>query len=199
MSNQLTNPVAVAAAIARAAQRKGEPDEVERWKRRLEHAGAATVLVCDCSGSMSELARGDKLRIDLLREAVRELGGLADHMIAFASHAKLTQELPEPGGWTRLDLALDLTATLKPSRTIVISDGVPDSSEDLDDQASALASAERLPGRIDVVYCGPEHETAAIAFMRRLARVGGGTMEFCDWNRRQIAPTIRALLERPKP
>jgi hypothetical protein len=57
---------------------------------------------------------------------------------------------------------------VQPARVIVISDGQPD------DEAAALKAADELGCRIDVIYCGPDYDAKAIAFMQRLARLGCG-------------------------
>ncbi len=40
--------------------------------------------------------------------------------------------------------------------------------------AEALKAADELGCRIDVLYCGPDSDITALAFMRSLARVGCG-------------------------
>jgi Mg-chelatase subunit ChlD len=136
------------------------------------------VLVCDTSGSMDDSA-GSRKKIDHLREAVADVWPeLTDRvLIRFDSHATAIGDpsgLTAPSGGTALHLALDEAASHCPSRTIVISDGQPDSD------ALAIEAAERLCGRIDVIYCGPDSDTTAIDFMRRLARAGGGSVICTD-------------------
>jgi UDP-N-acetylmuramyl tripeptide synthase len=78
----------------------------------------------------------------------------------------------------------------------VISDGLPDSQE------SALASAERITGIIDVIYCGPDSDAGAIAFMQRLARTGGGRVVVNDIRRNDrasLAIAVRKTLALPAP
>lgn len=173
-----------------------------RYKERLDCATSGVVILCDTSGSMGERA-GSRRKIDHLREAVG--GVIADlpdaDLIAFDSGPRrvtLAADIPEPSGGTALHLALDQSATLRPRKTIVVSDGSPDS------ESAALAAAERLPGIIDVIYCGRDGDTKALDFMRRLARVGGGQVVTCDLVRlggghRALESGVRKLAGLPAP
>jgi hypothetical protein len=145
--------------------------ETSRAKQRLDNPGWDTAIVCDCSESMSGLA-GGRSKITLLREAldaiVAELPSVT--LIAFATKASrfnTPAELPPAYGDTGMELGLTLQIPALIDRYVVISDGQPNSEE------RALAAADRLNKRIDVLYIGPETDTAAIAFMNRLARKGG--------------------------
>lgn len=114
-------------------------------------------------------------------------------LIAFSSspvEIASAAELPEPSGGTALHLALDLAGTVRPLRTLVISDGQPDS------EAAALTAAGAITGSIDVIYCGPDSDTAARAFLTRLARTGGGRYVHSDLVRSPVAlgPAIRLML-----
>jgi Mg-chelatase subunit ChlD len=158
---------------------------------------ASTVLLCDVSASMDETA-GRRRKIDILRDALADLAVLKAQLVAFSTHAMPVarpQDLPEPDGGTALHHGLDAAARYRPSRTVVISDGRPNS------QRAALAAAERVPGRIDVVYCGPDSDIVAIDFMRRLARVGGGQVVIRDLARGHalLAGDVRAMLGLPAP
>ena len=58
------------------------------------------------------------------------------------------------------------------------------------------AAADRLGSgvRIDVIYCGPDHDKAGMAFMRKLAR-GGGAAHHHSITRapERLAPAVRLL------
>jgi len=80
-------------------------------------------------------------------------------------------KLPEPEASTALHLALLHVCRLdpRPQRVIVVTDGAPNSEE------HAIRAAQQLqPMPIDVYYCGEEGDPAALGFIERLARVGGG-------------------------
>jgi hypothetical protein len=195
----LANPLqALIAGAARSTP--AVTGEVERTRARLDAPGAAVVVLADCSSSMAERA-GARTKADLLAEALDsvlpDLPGAT--LIGFATTAAglpSAAHLPAPAGGTALHLALDLAAGLRPGRTLVVSDGRPD------DEARALAAAGGLPGIIDVIYCGPDDDAAAIDFMRRLARLGCGRVVVRDVVRdrtARLAPAARALLGLPGP
>lgn len=148
-------------------------------------------ILADVSGSMAEPADGGRRKIDVLREALQSAGDA--RLVAFSTHPRDVRErLPEPDGGTALHLALAHVAGAR--RLLVISDGHPD------DARLALTAADRLGDvRIDVVYCGPEHDLTGMDFMRRLARGGGGA-HHVDIGRRPAlaAQTIAALLPPPR-
>jgi hypothetical protein len=204
MSNALTNPLQ--ALIQQAAkQTPATTGETERYRQRYASAGERIILVCDTSGSMAESA-GAKRKIDHLHEALDAVIEGMSHpgpvpvLIAFDSVAReigSPSALPAPSGGTALHLALRAAAGHRPRQTLVISDGRPDS------ETEALVAAAALPGRIDVVYCGPDTDTQAIAFMRRLAGVGCGRVIVHDIRRHAaagaplLASSVRKLLALP--
>jgi hypothetical protein len=162
---------------------------VARFERRLASAGITQVILADVSASMAESA-GARRRVDVLREALT--GVPPARIVAFATtpvEIASATALPPPSGGTALHLALDLGAAMRPARTLVVSDGEPD------DEAAALRSAEDVPGTIDVIYCGPDGNVAARAFLMRLARAGGGRYVSHDMRHPELlAPAIRGLL-----
>lgn len=174
------------------AGRVTAPAAVDRYRPRLE-SGSGAAILADVSGSMAELA-GSRPKIELLREALVDV--LASHpdarLIAFASRARVCTptDLPAPGGGTNLAGAIDTLVPAAPALTIVISDGQPDAA------AAALTAAARLTGVIHTLYCGRDDDAAAIAFMRRLARLGAGSAVVHDLRRvqRALAQPLRALM-----
>lgn len=198
MKKELANPLQ--ALILTAGKLPAKTGETDRFHARFSSAGTGIVILADVSGSMDEPA-GGRRKIDVLRAALvgvwPELPGAS--LLAFSDRVtRLSSpaELPAPSGATALHLALDAAAQARPAKTLVISDGQPDAA------AAALASADRLPGRIDVIYCGPDSDKEAIAFMYRLARVGGGSVVVRDVareSRPQLGGAIRAALGLPAP
>jgi hypothetical protein len=122
-------------------------------------------VLVDVSGSMSEPV-GRQRRIDVLADILRDVFAAGARLFAFAGtvhEIEPSGTLPEPGGGTALDQALDHVALLAPKRVIVISDGEPD------DRGAALVAARRLHCEIVTYYAGDERDHAAIAFLRALA------------------------------
>lgn len=199
MSRDLSNPLQ--SLIAGAAQAlPATTGQTDRFKARLDGAGAGVVILADVSSSMDERA-GLRRKIEVLAEALNglwpELRGA--RLIAFGSTAREVgspSDLPAPSGGTALHLALEEAAAGRPGKTVVISDGRPDS------ESAALAAADRLPGVIDVIYCGPDSDQQAIDFMYRLARAGGGRIFIRDIARDpglRLGSAIRALVGLPAP
>lgn len=175
-----------------------ETGVVARFAQKLNAAGTATVVLADVSGSMAEPA-GQKLKIDVLREAMQIAVPPGAVIIAFSSTPQVVSSptlLPAPGGGTALHLALEKAAQHQPRYTLVITDGRPDLPE------AALQRAEALPGTLDVIYCGPDSDIEAILFIRKLAQVGAGRAHVHDIRqaaaRQALAPAIRAALEAPR-
>ncbi|CAM5418714.1 hypothetical protein ATER59S_02359 [Aquamicrobium terrae] len=179
MSKALTNPLAgiVAAAAKNLPAKSGA---VAEHRQRIA-TGADVVILADTSGSMAEAA-GRRRKIDILSEAMAavraDLPSAAT--IAFDSlprHLGPQEALPAPGGGTALHTAITEAARLRPRKTIVITDGQPDS------EPQAIAAAGKLSGTIDVIFCGNDSDTRAIDFLRRLAAAAGGTIIVHDLKR----------------
>ncbi len=199
MARDLSNPLQ--ALIAGAAQAlPSTTGDTDRHRARIAGAGSGVVILADVSSSMGEAA-GRRRKADLLADAIAsawpDLPGAT--LIAFGSTVSAVpgpSDLPPPSGGTALHLALDAAAAVHPARTLVVSDGRPDS------ESAALASADRLAGVIDVIYCGPDSDAEAIAFMYRLARVGCGRVVVRDVareSRPRLDTAVRAALGLPAP
>jgi Mg-chelatase subunit ChlD len=195
-SNALTDPLQ--SFLDHAREKLPVTGEVERYKQRFDAAGDAIVLLCDISSSMAEMA-GGRRKIELLRDALSGVRAQlpAAEVIAFnhrTHYLPLAGPVPEPEGSTALHLALEDAARFRPRRTIVISDGRPDS------EADALRAAGRLTGTIDVIYCGPDSDRQGLEFMQRLAGMGGGRVTHSDWEHEGgLALTMRRVLALPAP
>jgi hypothetical protein len=162
----------------------------EHYQQRLNSSGSGLVILADVSSSMMESA-GSRSKIDVLRGALASAPPA--RIVAFSSTAEEISSLatlPAPYGGTALHLALALASAMSPERTLVISDGRPDSED------AAIPVARRLSGTIDVIYCGPDSDTGARDFLMRLARTGGGRYVEHDLRRSAtaLAPSIRWLL-----
>jgi hypothetical protein len=186
----------LASFIAEAARRlPAETGATAEARARAER----TVILADCSGSMEELV-DRRRKADILQDALDQvLPGLpAAHVVAFASIAvdiARGGRLPPPSGGTALHLALDHASRQRPGHVLVISDGHPD------DEAAAIAAVDRLRATIDVIYCGPDGDRAAIEFLRRLAARRGGSVVVHDLARASSPVLSREMrrLALPRP
>lgn len=187
----LSKPNPFAGLLKAAAALPKETGATTRFERRLTAAGSGQVILADVSASMAGPVHGDALKINVLRAAL--LTAPPARLIAFSGKPHEVDGpslLPMPAGSTALHLALEHAALLRPARTLVISDGEPDSEE------LALAAAEHVPGVIDVLYCGPADNLRARSFLSRLARAGGGRYATHDIGQvpEQLGPAVRGLL-----
>ena len=164
-------------------------------KKRYVGATNIVVAVCDVSDSMRDsigslgMNKHQQLKV-ALEDTLLSFPDL--RIIAFSSTAQQirdAKELPEPNGSTNLQRALQLAQELKPRKTIILSDGLPDST------TLATEAAENLTGAIDTIYCGPEQHPGA-EFLHGLSRLSGG--RGVTWEgRAQLAETFRLLIEAP--
>lgn len=156
--------------------------------------------MCDCSGSMEDpigslnLSKFDHLMI-ALRDIYQTYPKI--RVVAFSSRAKVLPEgayPPHPracslGGGTNLAEGLLAVEKFKPRKTIVISDGIPDSED------QALQAAQQITGAIDTIYCGPDSHPA-IQFLHQLARSTGGMSATWD-GFRELSGAIKGFLPAP--
>lgn len=191
----IANPLQ--ALLARAAETLRDTGESARHHARHRAAGAHVVL-CDTSSSMADSA-GARTRIQHVRDALNQVVQPDHVLLAFNSSVTCMQsvaDLPTPSGGTALELGLSEAAARSPAATLVISDGEPNNP------AAALDVARRMTGRIDVIYCGDERNSEAVAFMRELAHIGAGRVHVHRWadqGRTPIAATMRLMLAGPRP
>lgn len=161
---------------------------------RIDRRRGQTVILADISGSMESAAGDGRRKIDVLRDAVAAARGQAK-LVAFSARPREVESIPEPEANTDLAAALEYVRASDPGVTLVISDGEPDN------QGKALAVAGSFRGAIDVLYIGPESNTAAIAFMRRLASMAAGDVVINDiagmGGVRMLQRQIAGLLQGP--
>lgn len=191
MSTSITNRLQ--SLIAQASNQKSD-GEVTRLRRRQQGATDAVVILADASDSMGNFV-GSRRKIEILRDALAQIWPQSNAtLIAFSSLPSFLPDpsaLPAPFGSTALHLAIDAAQSLKPARTLVISDGQPDEKQ------AAIEAADKLTGQIDVIYCGSDSDLEAIAFMRQLARRSGGRCVVTPQNAARfnlIEPVRRLLL-----
>jgi hypothetical protein len=194
MSNSLTNPLQ--GLIARAAQTlPATTGAVEPYAERLRRINSGrTLILADVSGSMESPAWGGRSKHTVLRDAIAATMRPEHELIAFNDAGVLLSsaaDLPPPRGNTALHLALHAAIARDPGRILVVSDGEPD------DEKAALAAAAKFPGVIDVLYIGPDANTAAMRFLRALAKTGHGQYHGSDIARAgqpALAHTMHQLL-----
>lgn len=187
MGRDITNQLASIVAAARKGlpQTTGVTARAEQWRNRPRRH----VILADTSASMSEMAAGRR-KVDVLSEALASLAQRGD-LVAFSSTVTPLSpgaSLPPPDGSTALHLALMHCIDVGATDVLVISDGHPDRP------GEALAVADRLDARIDVIYCGPDNDITGMEFMRRLARGGGAAHHRSLAAPRELIATARRLM-----
>jgi hypothetical protein len=123
----------------------------------------STVILIDASGSMDTL-EGSRTRMALLTDALRLVLPVTPgaRVVAFAGMPQELRglepgpalRLPEPAGGTDVAAALDFIGAMqpRPSRALLLTDGLPDGAQD------AINAAKRLaPMIIDCIYIGPDN------------------------------------------
>ena len=195
MNNELANPLqSIIEAAAKTAASTKTTGLIQRHTARHSQAGNTRFILADISGSMDESA-GTETKFAMLRRALQHqtIDWNINRLVAFHSFPEeiaSPAQLPSPTGGTALHLALDYIAAHNPAYTLVISDGHPDNA------AAALKAADKVSGRIDVLYIGPDGDLDAIRFMYQLAGRAGGTVTIRDIKKEKTLPasTISGLL-----
>ena len=177
--------------IARAAKSTTVDPREEKLKARFENTSEDIFLLVDISGSMSSTVGDTKMsKWGHAQIAVNDV--LAHNpkirVVAFDSIVEEVKDgkLPPPRGSTDMDGALEYVAKFRPWKTIIVSDGLPD------DQKRTIEVADKMTGRIDTIYCGPDGHPA-ITFLRSLCKIGCG--RHATWEGRgELTGAIRGLL-----
>jgi len=159
----------------------------------LAKSGRRSLLLVDCSGSMSHMtASGECSKIDALRDVVETLRG--QHTFPVASFGGrgvgvgLVDAIPNPGGMTPLAEAIEFGTSEGANHLVVITDGLPDS------ESAAFNAAGKFGGPIDVFYIDDGNE-AGRRFARQLAKMTGGAVDITDMSdRKALASGIAGLL-----
>lgn len=147
---------------------------------------ATIVFMADRSGSMAhEAIVKIEAALPDFRKAIPGLRCYTFHAgiveVDYTREDPIRGSYPDQGGtpdWsdllvmqntTYLGYCLEQIAKLRPSKTIVLSDG------GVKDQSRALRAAAYMPGDIDAYFCNAiHHEYEDMAFMQELARRGRG-------------------------
>lgn len=133
------------------------------------------VIIADVSPSMETRdggSREGKTRFQLLKEALAQLPNEVK-IVTFSgtvrevSNASQVTFIDDFGG-TALHLGIEAAIKHKPVRTVIISDGEPDSEE------LARAAVDKITGIVDVVFCGDPKNLHAKRFLEDLAKSATG-------------------------
>jgi hypothetical protein len=154
---------------------------------------ASTVILADTSSSMCGQPIIE-LRAKLAKLSPSMRGA---RILAFDSvvhEVESPEQLPEPSGSTRLDLAIERAREFQPFELIVISDGAPDDAE------AALSRAREMPCVIQTIFIGDERQKPdAVRFMNKLAHENGGKAIVRRVTDVSFESAVRSLLQLPAP
>lgn len=165
----------------------------DRIKQHRQAVG--TFLLLDCSTSMLDEIAPHERAIDKLRKVARDLRHDAPtvRQVIFPGAdgsddaVEISSDIPEPRGMTPLAQAIDYAAARGAVHLIVVSDGMPNSTE------LALDAAQRAQARIDVCYVGMA-DGPGEAFLRSLAARCGGQCDTINLATKALETKIRGLL-----
>jgi von Willebrand factor type A domain len=193
--SNLTNPLAaILAAAANSISSKSSQEKVYQRTRSTWSTGSSfDIQLFDTSGSMASSIEDGTPKIDILANIFAQLPYCPNNY-SFASDVrsiKYSTKLTAAGG-TNLALALQTIASLNPSKILVVSDGVPDST------AAAFDAAAKLNCQISCFYIGLDRDIRAKEFLQKLAKDYQGKYEDCDISqlveRQQLPQRIQNLL-----
>ena len=186
----MTDALTVANAALERLKKSSEKsslDEVVAAKTKR------SLLIVDCSGSMSDRIATGERKIDKLRKVVDELRTTHPVPVAafglYGTAVQLVERIPDPSGMTPLDRAITFGRVQEANHLVVVTDGLPDNEQ------RALDAATAFGGPIDVFYIGDGNDTGA-AFCARLAKLTGGQCGVTDLTgeTKKLAAGIAGLL-----
>jgi Mg-chelatase subunit ChlD len=170
MSTDLTVTKTALDRLNRTIEKDSLDDLVKARTRR-------SLLLLDCSSSMSWRLTSGERRIDALRKVHADL--VTTHKVPTAAFGpwqydtRLIDDIPEPSGGTPLREAIEFGRVQGANHLVVITDGEPSWPDE------CFANAVRFGGPIDVFYIGEETSPGAV-FCHELARLTGGKCGVTD-------------------
>jgi len=172
MSTEIATTKSALDRLNRSMSKSSLDDLVKSKTRR-------SLLLVDCSDSMSSRLMTGERSIDALRKIVRKLRESNPVPVAafgaMGGAVILVDEVPEPCGSTPLHLAIEYGTQQGATHLVVVTDGEPDS------ETAAFEAARVFGNAIDVFYIG-DGGGRGETFARELARRTGGTMNLSDLN-----------------
>lgn len=155
-----------------------------------------SMLLLDCSGSMSEVIATGEKKIEALRSVVADVRSSVNvPATAFGPYPgvmPVLDQIPEPGGGTPMHAAIEHARNSKKTHIVVISDGVPDSAPATLEEAKKFMAAGGT--RIDAIFIGNDGDAGA-KFMTELATLGGGSQSVTDMkDQKLLGQQIKGLL-----
>jgi hypothetical protein len=152
-----------------------------------------SLLLVDCSGSMTYATATGERRIDALRKVVDEIRKTHNVPVASFGHkgnnvALVNDSIPEPGGSTPIDRAIAFGQAQEATHLMIVTDGEPNS------EAAAFDAARAFGGRIDCFFVG-DPNTRGAQFCAELAKLTGGSADVADLSQtKHITAGIVGLL-----
>lgn len=158
----------------------------------LLSAARRSLLLVDCSGSMSDYIAAGGRKIDALRKVVTDLRASGPCPVAAFGvgyyGVEMVEAIPEPEGSTPLDRAIEFGQQQGATHLVVVTDGQPN------DEGSAFDAARRFANPVDVFYIGDGRDRG-YQFAQELARMTGGVCHLTDMGKpKELAGSIRLLL-----
>ena len=160
----------------------------------LAKSARRSLLLVDCSGSMSSAVRSGDRKIDALRKVVAGLRETHPVPVAafglsgYGGTVRVVDDIPEPSGGTPMHSAIDFGKAQGATHLVMVTDGQPDS------EGATLQAAREFGGPIDVFYIGDGGDRGA-QFAQELARITGGTANLTDLGQpKQLTSAIAGLL-----
>lgn len=137
-----------------------------------------SLLLVDCSESMSERVRSGERRIDALRKVVATLREthpvpMAAFGLRTAGQVEVVETVPAPQGGTPIDLAIAFGGEQGATHLVLVTDGEPNDAD------AAFEAARIFGGPVDVFYIGDGNDRG-YRFCVDLAKQTGGTCGLTD-------------------
>lgn len=198
MSTELANPLA---DIIGKMIKTNPTGVAAKIKARTENTSGGIFMLVDVSSSMTSVTDCQNMRrIDHLQVAVNAIVKKYPKVRIFAFGSlvqevdknlhKLADLIPLMGGGTDLATAVLELKKFRPGKTIIVTDGEPNS------EGAAEDAVDQITGSVDTIFCGNDGHPA-VKFLVGLARRAGGRQATCS-TYVAIENHVAGLLESPK-
>jgi Mg-chelatase subunit ChlD len=152
-----------------------------------------SLLLVDCSGSMSYPIKSGERRIDALRKVVatlRETHPVPVAAFGVKAHGQVevVDTIPEPHGGTPMAEAILFALNQGANHIVLVTDG------EANNEIATFDAARRFGGQIDTFYIGNGNDRGS-AFAAELAAMTGGTANLTDLGKpKELAGKIVLML-----